>query len=55
MVLLQPNLNQNMGPSIETDLNGIACEVMNRQQIDGLIAVMGWTSAFRSGSVLFYF
>jgi hypothetical protein len=34
-----PNLKSEYGPSIGKDLNEIACEDVNRQQIEGLIAV----------------
>jgi hypothetical protein len=37
--LLLQTLNQNVGRGIETDLNEIACEGVNRPQIEGLIAV----------------
>jgi len=50
------NLKSEYGPSIETDLNGIASEGVNRQQIEGLITAIGGggTSAFRSDSDFFF-
>jgi hypothetical protein len=48
------NVKSEYGSGIETDLNGIASEGVNRPQIEGLIAV-GETSAFRSDRGLFCF